>query len=230
MLPWLRRCARHGAHIGATGAGTLILAQAGLLEGFQSTTHWEAVGGLQEEFPQLAVSKTLYVIDRTRFTCTGGVAVADLFLYEVMQRHGQHLATAVADRILHERIRDGQERPRGLAQLRRASWNSKLIQIVEDMELHIEEPLPMGEFARRTGLTPRQVQRLFRQKMKMSPAQYYRKLRLDHARRLLRQTTKSIMEVSTASGFRSLSHFSAIYRNAFGRAPRSDRVRSPIAR
>ncbi len=53
------------------------------------------------------------------------------------------------------------------------------------------------------------------------------RLRLDHARALLRQSDLAVTAVAVACGFASPPHFSAAYRRRFGRPPRAERA-SPI--
>ena len=69
LLNWLRRLARHGALLGALDTGSFALAEAGLLDGYQVTVHWEALELFRERYPELAVRERLYVIDRGRMTC-----------------------------------------------------------------------------------------------------------------------------------------------------------------
>jgi transcriptional regulator GlxA family with amidase domain len=75
------------------------------------------------------------------------------------------------------------------------------------------------------GVSRRQLERLFRQHMDTFPSRYYLELRLKHARRQLKQTTQSILQVGLACGFTSGPHFSTTYRNYFGYTPREERAR-----
>jgi transcriptional regulator GlxA family with amidase domain len=91
------------------------------------------------------------------------------------------------------------------------------------METHIEETLSFEEIARLVGLSQRQLQRMFKYYLDVTPTHYYLQLRLRRARELLLQTTMSIMSVTVACGFQSSCHFSKAYRNQFGRSPSSER-------
>jgi transcriptional regulator GlxA family with amidase domain len=91
------------------------------------------------------------------------------------------------------------------------------------MEANIEEPLSLQELARMTEVSQRQLQRLFRRRVALTPAQYYVNLRLQRARELLRQTDMPIMSVTVACGFHSPGHFSKSYRALFGRSPSQER-------
>jgi AraC family carnitine catabolism transcriptional activator len=73
------------------------------------------------------------------------------------------------------------------------------------------------------NVTPRQLERLFRQHLQETPSNFYLALRLDKARQLLRQTDMSVLEVGLACGFESASYFSRCYRSRFALCPSADR-------
>jgi transcriptional regulator GlxA family with amidase domain len=101
----------------------------------------------------------------------------------------------------------------------------KLLEAISAMEGSLESPMSCADLAETVGLSPRQLERLFRKLLNESPTRYYLGLRLDRARYLLLQTSLSILNVALACGFVSASHFSKCYREYFGRAPSDERRR-----
>jgi transcriptional regulator GlxA family with amidase domain len=227
LYAWLRRMDRQGADVGAICTATIVLAKAGLLDGYQCTIHWENLAGFVEAFPELEVTDELFEIDRNRFTCAGGTASADMMLNTVALQHGQELATQVADQFMHERIRDQSDHQRMSLRARLGVRHPKLLSIISTMEQNLEEPLSRGQLAKAAGLSTRQLERLFRKYLGRSPARYYLELRLNRARLLLVQTEMSVIDVALACGFVSASHFSKCYRDFFGRTPRKERGLPP---
>jgi len=223
LASWLRRMDRKGADIGALDTGSYLLAQAGMLEGYNCTIHWEHVAGFAEDFPDIEITTELFEIDRQRFTCAGGTAGIDMMLNVIAVQHGQELAAQVADQFMHERIRDQHDHQRVSLPARLGVRHPKLLSVIELMEEHLEEPLSRAELARKAGLSTRQLERLFRKYLFRSPARYYLELRLNKARLLLLQTNMSVIDVALACGFVSASHFSKCYRDFFGRTPRKER-------
>ena len=78
-----------------------------------------------------------------------------------------------------------------------------MIKVAELMEEHIEKPLSLDRIARTTGLSRRQIERLFRRYLGCVPKRYYLEMRLRRARELLLQTAMPIMDVTTSCGFKS---------------------------
>jgi transcriptional regulator GlxA family with amidase domain len=87
----------------------------------------------------------------------------------------------------------------------------------------VENPLDIGELAEFVGLSARQVERLFREQLGMSPGVFYLKTRLARARTLLRQTVDPVLAVAVECGFASTSHFSHAYKRVFGIPPTKER-------
>jgi transcriptional regulator GlxA family with amidase domain len=226
MLHWLQRLARNGCRIGAAGLGSFILARAGLLDGYRCTVHWKLLPNFRSEFPKLDVTGELYEIDRTRCTSSGGTGTLDMVLALIGAQHGATLASHVAEELIH-RIRPSHEEQRMALRYRLDVPHTKVLQAVKIMENAIEEPTECRKIAAEVGISTRQLEKLFQVYLAATPNDFYRRLRLDQARRLLMQTTMSVLEVGAATGFSSPSHFSKAYRAMFGVQPRRDRARYP---
>ena len=223
LLNWLRRLARQGAEVGGIDTGAQILARAGLLDGRQATLHWENLPSFAESYPDITVSDDLFEIDGKRFTCSGGTAAIDMMLNVISMRHGEALAIAVSESMLHDRIRSPGDHQRMALGLRLGVRHPKLIAILEAMDRAVEDPLGLDDLAKLGGVSRRQLERLFRNHLGDTPTGYYLKLRLRRSRQLLEHTDMSVMQVATACGFVSAPYFSRAYRNLFGRSPREDR-------
>jgi AraC family carnitine catabolism transcriptional activator len=223
LLAWLRRLDRQGSTLGGLDTGTRILARAGLLSGYRVTLHWESVPAFRETFPDIEVTGELFEIDRKRLTAAGGTAPLDMMLHLIVQKHGQDLALAVSEMLLHSRIRNPEDHQRMTRGLRLGIWHRKLLKIIETMEQSIEEPFTLTQLAALGGISRRQLERLFKSQLGDSPKGYYLKLRLKQARRLLEESDMTVLQVGLACGFVSASHFSRAYRDHFGTAPREHR-------
>ena len=87
------------------------------------------------------------------------------------------------------------------------------------MEAHIDEPLTVAVIAKRTGITARALEMIFRKSIGETPGAYYLRLRLNAARRLVLDTREAMADIAARTGFSSAAAFSRAFSNAFGTAP-----------
>jgi len=224
---WLHRVEREGATLGGIDTGSFVLAEAGLFGQQRLTLHWEAIEAFQERYPRLAVTQELFEIDGRRITSAGGTASLDLMLTLIGRDHGEELALAVSEQFVLGRIRSRQDHQRMQIASRYDVHNKKLVQVIGEMQRHSEQPLGSQQLAELINVSPRQLERLFRQHLHETPSTFYLGLRLDKARQLLRQTDMSVLEVGLACGFESSSYFSRCYRTRFATCPSQDRHEHP---
>ncbi len=220
---WLRAQAAAGRLLGGIGTGSAVLAQAGLLAGHRATLHWALGPQLAQTHADVIVSSNVYEIDRGRISCTGATASLDMMLAWLGQRHGERVAQLLLAHFGLERLRPADERQRAPVAARTGLASAKLTEAVSLMEANLGEPLPTEEIAQLVGVSRRQLERLFKQHLDQLPSRYYAELRLARARRLLQQTSQSILQIGLGCGFSSGSHFSNAYRTRFGRTPREER-------
>lgn len=219
----LRTLGRRGAALGAFSVGPFLLAEAGQLDGYACTVHWEHRASFRERFPEIELTGTVFAIDRKRYTCAGGTTTVDLMLEIVRADFGPGLASEVANQFQVERMRSSTDRQRVGPERDLTGKSQKLKKIVELMADRVDDPLTAVQLANSVDLSVRQVERLFLRHMNMTPGRYYMRLRLERARELLRQTNLPILDVAIATGFTSHSYFAQSYRLQFGRPPSEER-------
>tara|TARA_B100000767_G_scaffold184182_1_gene171841 strand:+ start:353 stop:1360 length:1008 start_codon:yes stop_codon:yes gene_type:complete len=223
LLNWLRREARKGPLIAGLCTAGYTLAKAGLLNGKRATIHWENQDSFAEEFEDVELTKSVFVIDGNRITTAGGTSSIDLMLKLIAEHHGEDLANAVADQLIYSSIRTDQDTQRLSIPTRIGVRHPKLSLVIQKMEQNIEEPISPSLLAKEVGMSTRQLERLFRRYLNRSPKRYYMELRLQKARNLLMQTDMSVINVALACGFASPSHFSKCYRAHYDTTPYRER-------
>ncbi len=223
LLLTLRRFAERHVTLGALCTGGYALARAGLLDKYRATIHWENLSALREEFPRVLISDQLFTIDRDRFTCSGGIAPLDLILHLVKSKLGARISQLISEQFIVDRVRNDRDRQYVPLRAQVGVSHESLIKVAQLMEEHIEKPLSLDDIAAATGLSRRQIERLFKRHLNCVPKKYYLQMRLRRARELLLQTAMPIMDITTACGFQSPPHFSKCYRAQFGCPPSAER-------
>ncbi|MBK0417226.1 GlxA family transcriptional regulator [Chromobacterium haemolyticum] len=225
VLALIRRFATQGVPLGSICTGAFALAQAGVLNGYRCAIHWENLLSIREEFPRTQFTSDLFVLDRDRFTCSGGTAPLDFMCHLIGHKGGKSLAADVLVQFIVDRLRDDGDRQHIPLLARIGAGHEALQNAVLSMENNIENPCSLESLAEELGVSLRHLERLFKRHLSATPAQYYLDLRLRRARELLLQTNMSVMEVTVACGFLSSSHFSKSYRGLFGYPPSHERQR-----
>lgn len=223
LINWLRREARRGVKIGALCTASYALASAGLLDGKKATIHWENQDSFAEEFENVELTKSVFVMDGNRMTTAGGTSSIDLMLHVIATDLGEEVANMVADQQIYSAIRTDQDQQRLSIPTRIGVRHPKLSRVIQMMEANIEEPISPSLLAKEVGMSTRQLERLFRRYLNRSPKRYYMEIRLQKARNLLMQTDMSVINVALACGFASPSHFSKCYRAHYDTTPYRER-------
>ncbi len=229
VLRWLKRIARFGVELGGIENGSLVLAEAGLLEGHRVAVHWDNLLGFKEHHPDTRPVAQLYARSGPRITCAGASAVLDLMI-AWMGWHGEaDLALEVAEHLLLGRARAADTEQRAPLTGVTEGVNPLVARAEDIMRAHVDEPLSCDEIARRVGLSLRQLQRRFSQEARGSVLKTYRLIRMTKAHQLLQQTDLSVTEVALACGFSSPEYFCRLYRSFFDCSPSQDRRQSTTA-
>jgi transcriptional regulator GlxA family with amidase domain len=223
IIRWLRSMSKKVQMIGGLCTGAYALARAGLLDGYSTSAHWECLAALQEEYPLVYCNNHLFTFDRNRMTCTGGDVPLHMMIHLVASQRGQAIANGIIDMFVCERIRDSHEPQRLRMESKLFATQPKLATAVQLMEANIEELIDLSEVASYSGISRRQLERLFLTNLSVTPSRFYLKLRLERAKQLLTQTSCSVVEISTMCGFVSAPHFSRCYRKHMGCSPTGER-------
>lgn len=215
VIQALSRAGRHRPMIGGVEAGAWMLAHAGLLNGQAATTHWEDLNAFAARFPDIRVEEQPSLRSRTRFTTAGAGPTLDLMLDLIAMRQGRALALEVS-RLMNFL-------PRAAASRRDPGLDPVVAGVVEVMTRNLDDPIPISVLAHDAGLSARHLQARFQQALGRAPYAHYLNLRLEEARRLLRETPLPVVEVAAATGFASPAGFTRAYRRRNAETPSDTR-------
>jgi transcriptional regulator GlxA family with amidase domain len=97
LIQWIADRGQPVATLASVCTGSMLLAQAGLLEGHRATTHWKALDWMRETFPNLTVEEHLHVVEEGRVLTSAGISAGiDLALRVVARHFGETVARATA--------------------------------------------------------------------------------------------------------------------------------------
>ena len=95
----------------------------------------------------------------------------------------------------------------------------KLRRVTDWMAEHLAEEFSLARLAGQAGMSEFHFNRLFKRATGVPPSQYQIRLRMDAARRLLRETKKSVITIANDVGYSNPSHFAQLFRKEAGLSP-----------
>lgn len=218
-FPLLQQLAAAGTRICSVGTGSCLLAEAGLLEGQPATTHWNYFDQFARRYPGVQLKTRHLVTQSGNIYCVGSVnSIADLMVHITEEWFGSRIARAVENQFSPEIRRSF--RAAAYQDVADSSHHDEtVIEAQQWLQDHLGQAVTMAQLARRLKLTPRTLNRRFRQATGLSPQAYLQGVRINHAKELLRHSNLGIAEIAWRLGLQDASYFSQLFRRHCGVSP-----------
>jgi transcriptional regulator GlxA family with amidase domain len=225
LLPWLRKWHDRGAYIAGICTGVAFMAECGLLNGKEATTHWGVADILQLRYPDVIWRPEQFVTEDGRLLCSGGVyASIDLSLYLVEKFCGHEIALQCAKSLLLSMPRTQQSGYSALP-LSPPHADDKIRQAEEFLREHFSGEVSIDSLATRVGMGPRNFIRRFKAATGRVPGAYIQMLRVAAAKELLEHGAASIQAVSSKIGYEDVTFFRSVFKRHTGMTPAEYRAR-----
>ena len=225
LLPWLRKWYQKGAYIAGICTGVAILAESGLLDGRQATTHWAVADILKDKYPAVLWRPDQFITEDGQLYCSGGVyASIDLSLFLVEKLCGHEVALRCAKSLLLSMPRSSQA---GYAVLPLSLPHSdaKIRETEEYLQAHMARDVSIDFMAERIGMGTRTFIRRFKTATGHAPGAYVQSLRIASAKEMLENDSIPVVTVSSTVGYSDLAFFRRLFKRHTGLTPSEYRER-----
>jgi transcriptional regulator GlxA family with amidase domain len=227
-IDWIRRCYGQGATLATACSGALMLAEAGLLDGQEATTHWGFCDTLASRYPAVRVlpNRALVVSGHGQriVMAGGGTSWQDVALYLIARFAGVEEAMRVARVNLIDWHDIGQQPFAALTTARQVE-DAVIARCQAWVAEHYDESSPVAAMVRLSGLGERSFKRRFARATGMPPIQYVHTLRLEEAKQILETTEDPVEAVANQVGYEDASFFGRLFRRKVGLTPAQYRRR-----
>jgi AraC family transcriptional activator FtrA len=209
--------------------GAFVLAQTGLLDGRRATTHWRHIDALAAQFPRVQAEDDVLFVDHGDVATSAGTAAGlDLCLHVVRSDHGADRAARVARHMVMPPRREGDQRQYAVRPAPEASSGS-LAELLDWAGENLGAEVTLGVLADRAHLSPRTLDRRFREQLGVSPGKWLLGRRVDAARVLLETTDLTIDAIAMRVGLSSATNLRRRFHNGVGTAPNAYRRAFAVA-
>jgi len=221
-VAWLRRCYAAGATLATACSGALLLAEAGLLDGEEATTHWAFCDTLARRYPAIRFEARRALVvsgaGQRLVMAGGGTSWLDLALYLIARTVGVEEAMQVARINLIDWHAIGQQPFARLASSRQVD-DAVVVRCQAWIAEHYAEPAPVAAMERLSGLPERTFKRRFRQATGMAPLEYVHMLRLEESKHRLESGAQPVETIAHAVGYEDPAFFGRLFRRKVGLTP-----------
>lgn len=221
--PWLaalQAAHQRGAELVGLCLGAYPLAEAGLLNDRQATTHWAYADDFARRYPAVTVlPDQLYVEDGGLVTSAGTAAGLDCCLHLIRRRYGAACANRLARRLVTAPHRQGGQAQFIERPVPESARDSRLAGLLDWLLAHLADHLTLDQAAERMAMSRRSFSRHFRQLTGCAFGEWLLAERLALAQRLLESTALSVEAIADQAGFGSPESLRLHFRTAFGVAP-----------
>jgi len=227
-IDWLRRCYAAGATLATACSGAMLLAQAGLLDGEEATTHWAYCDVMAQRYPKIRVRGQRALVaageGQRLVMAGGGTSWLDMALYLIARMAGVDAAMQVARLNLIDWHEIGQQPFARLARSRQVE-DAAIARCQAWIAEHYAEPAPVAAMVALSGLAERSFKRRFQQATGMSPLEYVHTLRLEEAKQMLESGAQPVEAIANEVGYEDAGFFSRLFRRQVNLTPAQYRRR-----
>ncbi len=211
-IEWLKKHNKKGATIASVCAGTYILAQTGLLDGKTATTHWGFANDFRKQYPNINLQPEKIITDEGNLLCSGGCnSYIDLSIYLVEKYCGKDIALESSKAMLHDIGRKSQE-PYTAYQFVKDHNDFKIKSIQKWFEENYNQAFKIKDLAEKFGLSRRVFERRFKKATEDTPLNYLQRLRVEIAKKMIEESSRTFSEISFMVGYEDTSFFRKLFK------------------
>ncbi|MDK9557080.1 helix-turn-helix domain-containing protein [Marinobacter sp. M216] len=225
LVHWLSRQDASPSLLASNCTGAFLLAEAGLLDGKEATTHWGFSNQFRQRYPEVICRpEKLVTVDGDIACAGGGMAWWDLGVYLVERYAGPEVSRQLAKAFVIDAGRTSQA-PYSALQAKRYHSDSTVLKLQDWLDTNFAHTVSLAELAREAGLSERSLLRRFKAATGDTPNTYLQLLRVEHVRHHLETSRRYIDEIINGVGYEDVSSFSRLFRKHTGLAPGAYRSR-----
>lgn len=227
-LDWCRQAAASGAALASICTGSVFLAEAGLLDGLEATTHWAAETIFRDRYPKvhLRPERILCPAGTDGHIVTGGGPGSweDVALYLIARHCGHAEAVRIAKVFV---LGDRSQGQLMFSSMHRIPAHADAV--VADSQGWVADnyalPHAVSRMTKRSGLPARTFKRRFKSVTGYAPIEYVHAIRIEEAKQLLETTSLPTEEIGAEVGYEDPTFFRRLFKRLSGVTPSNYRKR-----
>ncbi len=219
FAPWIINQYKNGAEVVSFCIGAFFLAETGLLNGKQCSTHWQYANAFREMFPEVnLVDEKIMTEEDSIYTSGGAYAFLNLLLHLIEKYAGREVAIAASKAFSIDIDRESQS-PFIIFEGQKGHKDQQVIETQEYIENHYGDKISVKQLAENVAMSRRTLERRFKKATKNTVKEYIQRVKVEAAKRNLETGRKNIGEVMHEVGYNDTKSFRNLFRRITGLTP-----------
>lgn len=219
LLPHIKKHFELGADIASNCSGAFFLAEAGLLDGKEATTHWGYAELFKKRYPAVKLCAEKLITSQQNIYCSGGgMAWFDLTLLLIERYCGHDVATTTAKAHVIDLSR-GEQAAYASIRTKKYHQDPEVLFVQEWLEANYVKAIQISQLAPMVNLTSRTLNRRFKKATEQNLLEYLQILRIEAAKKLLEKSNENVQRIVSNVGYDDLSSFTRLFKKHTGLSP-----------
>lgn len=215
-IEWIKQQRGKGTEVASLCVGSYFLAEAGLLDGKEVTSHWAVAGDMQRRYPAIKMRSDQVITDQDGIYTSGGAfSSLKLILYLIEKFCGREAAIWISKMYAIEMDRTSQAHF-AVFTGQHQHEDKEILRAQQHIEQHYQDPISMDNLSRLVNMGQRNFIRRFKAATNNTPFEYLQRVRIESAKRALENNDKDVMSIMDDAGYKDQKAFRSIFRRLTG--------------
>ncbi len=211
MIDWLKNQYKNGTAIVSICTGAFLLAETGLLDGKDATTHWSISNMFKERYPAINLKPDKLIINHGDLYCSAGSGSSTDLAYYLLEKHyGHSLASQTAKFFIHD-FRRASQYAYTIYEAKTGHNDTQILKTQRWINNHLTESMNIKQLSEVACMSQRTFERRFKNVTGDSPIVYIQRLKVENAKQKLETTNMSFDEISYEMGYLNSGSFRKIF-------------------
>lgn len=219
MVPWIIKQYKAGAEIASLCIGAFLLAETGLINGRNCSTHWRAANEFKSRFPEVNLVAEKVITDENGIYSSGGAfSSANLILY-IIEKYVGREASIFCSKIFQIDIDRNSQSPFIIFQGQKSHEDKEIKRAQEYIEKNYSEKISVDELTSLVAVGRRSFERRFKKATSNSVVEYMQRVKIEAAKLFLETGRENVNEVMYHIGYSDPKAFRTVFKKITGLSP-----------
>jgi transcriptional regulator GlxA family with amidase domain len=215
-IQWIKQKHEQGSELASLCVGSYFLAEAGVLDGKEVTSHWAVAGDMQRRYPAIKMRSDQVITDQDGIYTSGGAfSSLKLILYLIEKFCGREAAIWISKMYAIEMDRTSQAHF-AVFTGQHQHEDKEILRAQSYIEQYYQDPISMDHLSRLVNMGQRNFIRRFKAATNNTPFEYLQRVRIESAKRALENNSKDLSSIMDDAGYRDPKAFRSIFRRLTG--------------